>query len=153
MEAMTEQVLSSRPRAETHGRNTAQCSAILGVLGRSTRFLTAQDIYSQMRTHGVPVGLTTVYRHLQKLSDAGTIHSVQMADRQTAYRLCSSDHHYHIVCVGCGAGVEIPAGEFGDWADAEARRRGFSDVTHSVEIRGMCPACLQRKADVQRNGD
>ena len=149
---MTERTLSSRPRVETRARSTTQCSAILEVLGRSTRFLTAQDIYAQMRSRGVRVGLTTVYRHLQKLSEEGAVHSLQMPDRQTAYRLCGAERHYHLMCTGCGAGVEIPAGEFGAWADGEAMRRGFSDVTHIVEIRGRCPACSSSEADNQQEG-
>jgi Fur family transcriptional regulator, ferric uptake regulator len=127
--------------AESRGRSTAQRSAVLCVLGESKRFRTAQDIYAELRTQGARVGLTTVYRHLQKLADEGAIHSLQTPDRQTAYRLCSAEHHHHLVCTGCGAGVEIPGSEVESWVDGEAARRGFSHVTHNVEIFGMCPAC------------
>ena len=84
------------------GRGTSRHTAVLDSLRGSDRFRTAQDIYSELRANGARIGLTTVYRHLQKLADDGTIHAVQTADRQIAYRLCSQMAHYHLVCTGCG---------------------------------------------------
>lgn len=124
------------------GRGTAQRSAVLATLGSSGRFRTAQEIYSELRQSGARVGLTTVYRHLQKLADSGVIHAVQTASRQTAYRQCSTAApHHHLICVGCGAGVEITGGEMDDWVESQAVRLGYTDVSHSLEIRGLCPAC------------
>jgi hypothetical protein len=92
------------------GRGTTQRSAVLATLGSSGRFRTAQEIYSELRQSGARVGLTTVYRHLQKLADSGVIHAVQTASRQTAYRQCSTTApHHHLICVGCGAGVRSRA--------------------------------------------
>jgi len=143
---MTRSLLTEDSPAESRGRTTAQRSAVLGVLGESTRFRTAQDIYAELRSQGARVGLTTVYRHLQKLADEGVIHSLQLPDRQTAYRLCSAEQHQHLVCTECGAGVEVAGGELDSWVDGEAVSRGYSNVTHSVEIFGTCPACSSRAA-------
>jgi Fur family ferric uptake transcriptional regulator len=145
MAAMTKTVLAAAPPAEVRGRNTAQRSAVLAVMEESAHFRTAQDIYAELRAQGARVGLTTVYRHLQKLADEGSIHALQTPDRQTAYRLCGSEHHHHLVCTACGAGVEIPATEFEAWAEGEAALRGYSGVTHNVEIFGTCPECSARR--------
>jgi len=126
------------------GRGTTQRSAVLATLGSSGRFRTAQEIYSELRQSGARVGLTTVYRHLQKLADSGVIHAVQTASRQTAYRQCSTTApHHHLICVGCGAGIEITGTEMDDWVESQAVRLGYSDVSHSLEIRGLCPACAR----------
>ena len=129
-----------------HVRSTSQRTAVLDSLRGSARFRTAQDIYSELRSGGAHIGLTTVYRHLQKLADDGTIHAVQTADRQIAYRLCSQKAHYHLVCTGCGAGIEIAEAEIEDWVEAEATRRGYSELSHRVEIFGVCPACNAKRA-------
>jgi Fur family transcriptional regulator, ferric uptake regulator len=118
-----------------------QRTAVLEVLGASGRFRTAQDIYSELRSRGARIGLTTVYRHLQRLADDDKIHTVQTTDRQTAYRLCSRSPHHHLVCTGCGTGIEIADTELDQWVESEAGRRGYRDVTHSVEIFGLCPDC------------
>jgi Fur family transcriptional regulator, ferric uptake regulator len=126
---------------EGSGRRTAQQRAVLTAVGSSGRFRTAQQIYSELRTQGARIGLTTVYRSLQRLADEGTIHSVQTMDRQTAYRLCSSKAHHHLVCTKCGAGIEIASSELDRWVEREATSRGYSRVTHSVEIFGLCSKC------------
>jgi Fur family transcriptional regulator, ferric uptake regulator len=124
------------------GRGTTQRSAVLATLESSGRFRTAQEIYSELRQSGARVGLTTVYRHLQKLADSGVIHAVQTASRQTAYRQCATaSPHHHLICVGCGAGVEITGSEMDDWVESLAVRLGYTDVSHSLEIRGLCPTC------------
>jgi Fur family transcriptional regulator, ferric uptake regulator len=141
--------MAARVRAEVgdspvgaQGRGTTQRSAVLATLGSSGRFRTAQEIYSELRQSGARVGLTTVYRHLQKLADSGVIHAVQTASRQTAYRQCStSAPHHHLICEGCGAGVEITGGEMDGWVESQATRLGYTNVSHSLEIRGLCPAC------------
>jgi Fur family ferric uptake transcriptional regulator len=127
--------------ADARGRSTSQRTAVLDSLRASGRFRTAQDIYSDLRAGGARIGLTTVYRHLQKLADDGTIHTVQTADRQTAYRLCGEGPHHHLVCVSCGSGIEIADAELDGWVEAQASRRGYSELTHRVEIFGLCPEC------------
>ena len=140
------------------GRGTTQRSAVLATLGSSGRFRTAQEIYSELRQSGARVGLTTVYRHLQKLADSGVIHAVQTASRQTAYRQCSTTApHHHLICVGCGAGVEITGSEMDGWVESLAVRLGYTDVSHSLEIRGLCPACADSShpravSSTSRNG-
>jgi len=134
-----------------HVRSTSQRTAVLDSLRGSGRFRTAQDIYSELRSGGARIGLTTVYRHLQKLADDGTIHAVQTTDRQTAYRLCSQGAHYHLVCTGCGAGIEIADAEIDDWIEAEATRRGYSELSHRVEIFGLCPVCNSERASRYRS--
>ena len=127
------------------GRGTSRHTAVLDSLRGSDRFRTAQDIYSELRANGARIGLTTVYRHLQKLADDGVIHAVQTADRQIAYRLCSPGSHYHLVCTGCGAGIEIADPDLENWVEAQASRRGYSDLSHRIDIFGLCPQCTAEK--------
>jgi Fur family ferric uptake transcriptional regulator len=135
------------------GRGTTQRTAVLEALRSTDRFRTAQDLYSVLRADGARIGLTTVYRHLQKLADDGVIHSVQTTDRQTAYRLCSDTAHHHLVCKVCGAAIEIADKQLDSRISAEATRRGFADISHRLEVFGVCPECasadgtkLQRRA-------
>ena len=123
------------------GQGTAQRRAVLQVMARSGRFRTAQEVYSDLREDGTNVGLTTVYRHLQRLADEGALHSLQLADRQTAYRLCSDAPHHHLVCTQCGSAFEITGGTVDEWASHEAADRGFADVRPAIDVFGTCPTC------------
>ena len=133
-------------RARTAGgQGTVQGRAVLAALGTSPRFRTAQHLFSKLRADGSVVGLTTVYRNLRRLADEGAIHAVQLPDRQVAYRLCSDDvPHHHLVCMQCGAGVEIKSPEIEELVVDIAASRGYSEVNHRMEIFGLCPACSDR---------
>lgn len=132
----------SRPPAHVAGRETRQGVAIETALARTHDFRTAQDLHAQLRTEGVRVGLTTVYRHLQRLIDAGEIDSVRTLTGELAYRRCSDTaHHHHLVCRHCGRAVDVDGPSVEDWLARVAEQAGFSDVVHTIEIAGTCGDC------------
>src|SRR5436190_1198445 len=89
-------------------RNTWQGSAIQALLKRSDGFRSAQDLYAELRGAGQPIGLTTVYRHLQALVDAGSVDMVRTLDGEAVYRRCGTNaHHHHLVCRTCGRTEEV----------------------------------------------
>jgi Fur family ferric uptake transcriptional regulator len=132
----------TNPAGERAGRSTRQGDAVLKALQMADGFRSAQDIHAELRAGGTAVGLTTVYRHLQLLADEGLIDSLQTGDGQMVYRDCHSrTHHHHIVCRRCGTSVEVDEPAVERWAARAAAGAGFTDVTHTVEIFGVCPAC------------
>ena len=52
-------------------RATRQRAAVSGLLDRLADFRSAQEIHEELRRVGEGIGLTTVYRTLQTLADAG----------------------------------------------------------------------------------
>jgi Fur family ferric uptake transcriptional regulator len=123
-------------------RRTRQGEAILGVVLGSDNFRSAQDIHAELRAAGETVGLTTVYRHLALLTDEGRLDALQTADGELVYRRCHSEsHHHHVVCRRCGRGSEVELPDLERWAEATAAELGYTDVTHTVEIFGVCAAC------------
>jgi Fur family ferric uptake transcriptional regulator len=123
-------------------RMTRQGQAVLNVVESSENFRSAQDIHAELRAAGEAVGLTTVYRHLALLTDDGQLDSLQTADGELVYRRCHSDqHHHHVVCRRCGRGTEVELPDLEQWAESTARALGYSEVTHTVEIFGLCATC------------
>jgi len=83
-----------------------------------------------------------VYRHLQSLADAGEVDVLRTDSGESVYRRCASDeHHHHLVCRACGRTVEVAGPEVEAWADRVGQEHGFADVTHTVEILGLCGQC------------
>ena len=133
---MTEQARASR--------RTRQGDAVLNVVLGSDNFRSAQDIHAELRAAGEPVGLTTVYRHLALLTDVGRLDALQTADGELVYRRCHSEsHHHHVVCRRCGRGTEVELPDLERWTEATARDLGYTDVTHTVEIFGLCADCKE----------
>jgi Fur family transcriptional regulator, ferric uptake regulator len=124
-------------------RSTRQRAAIEGVLADVEGFLSAQELHELLRQRGAAVGLTTVYRALQAMTDAGDVDALVSADGETVYRRCGQrgHHHHHLVCRRCGLTAEVVAPTVEDWTQAIAREHGFTDVHHTLEIFGLCPAC------------
>lgn len=122
-------------------RPTRQRAAVSAALGEAETFRSAQEIHEVLRAAGEGVGLTTVYRTLQAMADAGEV-DVLRTDGEAMYRRCRSDeHHHHLVCTSCGTTVELAAADVESWAAAVAKKHGFTDVSHTVEVFGVCRSC------------
>lgn len=135
---MTAAALPPSPRPRT----TRQRTAVAELLARVDGFRSAQELHDLLRRDGASVGLTTVYRHLQALVDAGEVDVLRPGDGEAVYRRCGTDvHHHHLVCRTCGSSVEIDGPEVELWLLRVASAHGFREVTHSLELFGTCASC------------
>lgn len=128
----------------TRVRGTRQAEALCQVLADLPAFRSAQDIHAELRRRGERVGLTTVYRHLQVLSEDGAVDALRDESGETLYRRCgTSAHHHHVTCRSCGRSVEVEGRAIERWAERVAAEAGFTDIDHTVEIFGRCPDCTR----------
>ena len=128
-----------QPRG-TRVRGTRQAEAIVSALAGMPGFSSAQDIHAELRSRGENVGLTTVYRHLQVLTEQGSLDTIRDASGETLYRQCgSSSHHHHLTCRECGRSVEVEGRVVEQWAEKVSAEAGFTAVDHTVELFGLCP--------------
>jgi Fur family transcriptional regulator, ferric uptake regulator len=131
----------------TRVRGTKQAEALATVLASMPGFTSAQEIYAELRRKGERVGLTTVYRHLQALSEQGALDSIRDDHGETLYRQCQTRaHHHHLTCRTCGSSVEVEGRAVEQWAERVAAEAGFTQVGHTVELFGLCPACASAAA-------
>ena len=128
-----------QPRG-TRVRGTRQAEAIVSALAGMPGFSSAQDIHAELRSRGENVGLTTVYRHLQVLTQQGALDTIRDSSGEILYRQCgSSSHHHHLTCRECGRSVEVEGRVVEQWAEKVAAEAGFTAVDHTVELFGLCP--------------
>ncbi|GAA4551007.1 Fur family transcriptional regulator [Amycolatopsis samaneae] len=119
-------------------RSTRQRTAVVDLLNTIDGFRSAQELHDELRRRGDGIGLTTVYRTLQSLSEAGEIDVLRTESGEAIYRRCSAHHHHHLVCRVCGRTVEVEGPAVERWAEKVAAEHGFSDISHTVEIVGLC---------------
>lgn len=121
---------------------TGRRDVVAGALATADGFRSAQEVHAALRAAGQRVGLTTVYRHLQALVDAGEADVLRGDDGEARYRRCASErHHHHLVCRHCGRTVEVQGPAVERWARDVSARHGFRDVEHTVEVFGTCRSC------------
>src|SRR5450631_4681365 len=138
------------PLGGTRVRGTRQAEALSAALDNLPGFCSAQQIHAELRRRGEHIGLTTVYRHLQVLSEEGAVDAIRDDSGEVLYRRCeTSAHHHHLTCRNCGTSVEVEGRAVEQWAERVARDAGFTDVGHTVELFGLCPSC----AVLARGGD
>ncbi len=131
--------------AQSRHRTTRQRVAVAELLADSPDFRSAQEIHAALRQRGAPVGLATVYRNLGLMADLGELDTLVRDDGETLYRQCSDVHHHHLVCRHCGRTVEIAGPAVERWANAVAAEHGFHDVSHQLELFGVCDACADER--------
>jgi Fur family ferric uptake transcriptional regulator len=127
-------------------RATRQRAAISALLEKLDDFRSAQDLHDELRRRGEGIGLTTVYRTLQQMAAAGLVDTLRTDSGESVYRLCSAHHHHHLVCRACGSTVEVQGGQVEAWAAEVACEHGFSDVSHTIEIFGICADCTTKQS-------
>jgi Fur family ferric uptake transcriptional regulator len=122
-------------------RTTRQRQAVQSALDEASTFSTAQDLHEWLRARGTKVGLATVYRALQLMAESGEVDVIRNDAGEAFYRRCSAHHQHHLICRSCGRAVEVSGPAVEERADRVAADNDFSEVSHSVELFGVCGDC------------
>lgn len=119
---------------------------VLDALEGRSEFVSAQQIHADLRAAGRSVGLTSVYRAVQRLRGTAELDETSTSAGEAVYRRCTPAHHHHLICESCRRAVELTSRATERWVEAVAREHGFQPSSHQVEIHGRCPDCQRRSA-------
>lgn len=115
---------------------------VLAALDGRRRPVGAHELYVELAAQGDPVGMSTVYRTLAALAEAGLLHAFTR-DGETCYRPCAPGRHYHLVCHRCGEVHEHPATDDGTWLDHITAETDFHPDPRQAEVHGVCGRCVR----------
>lgn len=114
--------------------------------------LSAEDVYLLVKDKAPEIGLATVYRTLELLSDLQIIHKLNFGDGVARYEFRAEDskhHHHHLICLNCGTVDEIKE----DWLEAVEKRVedtfGFKILDHHLMFHGICHRCKDKVQDAK----
>ncbi len=79
---------------------------------------------------GRPIDLSTVYRTVDTLQEAGIVHHVHLGHGASVIHLTESGHHHHLVCDLCGRTVDLPIEELGPLGDLLESHDYRPDAVH-----------------------
>jgi Fur family ferric uptake transcriptional regulator len=136
-------------------RLTVPRQAILDVLSKTSKHLSAEDIYLSVHKVYPAIGLTTVYRTLELLVQTGMVFKFDFGDGRARYELSegprSIGHHHHLICNGCGRIID-----YRDFIEEEiellkktekglSKKYNFKITNHLIQFYGLCGQCQNMK--------
>jgi len=129
-------------RQAGHRRGAAR-HVVVSVLARQNCCMTVPEIWEEARRGGHRVGLASVYRVLDLLTEKRLVQKVDLGDSRARYERAEleDDHHHHLVCNDCGR-VEPFSDETLEAALRQLEHEaGFAVASHDVLLRGSCDDC------------
>ncbi len=118
-------------------------TAVLDLMAGQDCCASAQEIHESLRESGRSVGIASVYRVLEVLSELRLVQRVDVGDGIARFEPAppSGDHHHHVVCDDCGK-VEPFSDATLELAITRASGRlGYNVDAHEVVLRGECGDC------------
>lgn len=107
--------------------------------------MSAEDVYSILQRDGSEIGLATVYRALDLLSELGILVKVEFGDGCARYELNTADpnvhHHHHLICLKCKKVIEFEEDLLDELEANIAKKSGFQILNHEVKFFGYCKDC------------
>jgi Fur family ferric uptake transcriptional regulator len=104
----------------------------------TTRHLSAEDVYRQLLSDKVDIGLATVYRVLTQFEQAGLLERHHFESGKAVFELQDGKHHDHLVCLECGRVEEFTDPEIERRQNRIAKERGFAVVEHALYLYVEC---------------
>lgn len=124
---------------------TRQQQAVLQCMAdRQGGCATAAELAEQLHRRGETVGLTTVYRHLERLEKQGRIHKV-LTDQGAYYQYCDARTHgkdcFLLKCECCGAIEHLDCSHLGELYEHLAAEHHFRINPRRTLFYGLCEKC------------
>ena len=137
--------LKQRLQARQH-KMTPQRQTVLQVfLDHPGEHLSAEDVYGILRQGSSEIGLATVYRSLELLSDLEILQKMEFGDGCSRYEVNTTNplehHHHHLICTTCGKVTEFEDDLLDELEGDIQNKLGFKVLNHQVKFSSTCKEC------------
>ena len=124
--------------------NTKQQALLLNTMKKQHQEFTVKDLYLQLKGE---IGLTTIYRMVDKLVSTGEITKCIGKDNITYYQYlgdCPLVNHFYLKCLDCGNLTHIDCDCISDMANHILTEHNFKLNHKQIIINGFCEKCLTK---------
>lgn len=123
-------------------RITTPRRVVLRAVLQCERNFDAESLYRKAKELDPVISLTSVYRTLPILMDAGIIAEADFTDKKQRYRLSSFGSLQFIVeCQQCGRSEELEPGCTRLQIHAKLAQSGFAPSSIQLKVKGICQHC------------
>ena len=124
-------------------------ATLLVLLENEKDHLSAEEIFFFVRKKNSEIGLATVYRTLEILTDLKIVDKVSFNDGVARYDLRkegAKHFHHHLLCLECGNIEEVEEDLLGSVEEIVEQKYHFLVKDHRLTFHGVCQKC-QSKAE------
>ncbi|KYD20174.1 MAG: transcriptional repressor [Caldibacillus debilis] len=134
---------------------TPQREAIVRVLlEHEAEHLSAEDVYLYIKEKSPEIGLATVYRTLELLTELKIVDKINFGDGVSRYDLRqegAKHFHHHLVCIECGSVEEIQEDLLGEVEEIVEKNWHFQIIDHRLTFHGICRRCQEKATGGEKN--
>jgi Fur family ferric uptake transcriptional regulator len=124
-------------------RVTPQRHMVLQALER-LQHATSDEILAEVTEYFPTTALSTIYRVLESLEDAGLVGHSHLSHAAVTYYLVDPEAHLHLVCEVCQAVDCLGPSLANDLAKQLAAQHRFELNTGHLTLHGLCGDCTER---------
>lgn len=120
---------------------TKQKNLIMNIIKKQEKEFKVQDIYASLKGK---VGLTTVYRLIDKLVLEGVLNKTIGENNITYYQYlekCDRENHFYLKCEKCGNISHIDCDCISDLMSHILEEHDFKTNREHIIINGLCKSC------------
>ncbi len=123
---------------------TSQRVLILEIINESDEHIAAEEIYRLAKQKTPRLSLSTVYRTLRVLKEAGLVEELYMGNARYHYEVKREDHH-HLICQGCGKVIEFQCPFSEQLLQHLGEEYDFEITGVCLGLLGYCPECQRKR--------
>lgn len=102
----------------------------------------ADLLYDIIKAKHSGVSLTTIYRTIPLLIEAGLVKKTLRKDAKEFYEhIYGHPKHIHLICTNCGKIIEDEAEQLLDYISKVTAKHNFDLEEHSICLKGLCKNC------------
>ncbi len=105
------------------------------------RHLSPSEIFAKALERRPGIGVSTIYRGLERLRDLGLVSELHVPGVDSATYEPAGPRHAHFRCVACGAIEDVPYAIPSRTLRSLAMRHGFEIAGERVTFEGRCTSC------------
>jgi Fur family ferric uptake transcriptional regulator len=122
-------------------RITQPRRAVIRALLEDTGYSSPAMVHKGAKRYCPTVGLVTVYRTLDLLSELGFVRRIHSEDGCHGYAIANHGHHHHLICRKCGAAIEFEGCDLSPFLARVSQETGYVIEDHLLELVGVCIMC------------
>ena len=125
--------------------HTKQKEKVVHLIKEQQKELTIKEIYELLNKE---VGLTTIYRIIDKLVNDGVVNQSIGKNNITYYQYleeCKKENHFYLKCEVCSKLIHVDCDCIKELSEHIGKRHGLKPTKSKVIIEGICDKCNNRK--------